>query len=53
VEEYETVWQMVSVIEGVAPPSDSDVDSQRMLGWDTLRRSFPPGESFIFYHRNP
>jgi para-aminobenzoate synthetase len=43
VEEYETVWQMVSVIEGVAPPSDSDVDSQRMLGWDTLRRSFPPG----------
>jgi para-aminobenzoate synthetase len=44
VEEYETVWQMVSVIEGAAPASDSDVDSQRMLGWDTLRRSFPPGE---------
>ena len=48
VEEYETVWQMVSVIEGAAPPSDSDVDSQRMLGWDTLRRSFPPGENFPF-----
>ena len=48
VEEYETVWQMVSVIEGAAPPSDSDVDSQRMLGWDTLRRSFPPGEIFPF-----
>lgn len=44
VEEYETVWQMVSVIEGAAPASESDVDSQRMLGWDTLRRSFPPGE---------
>ncbi|KAI9460504.1 para-aminobenzoate synthase [Lactarius psammicola] len=42
VEEYETVWQMVSVIEGAAPP-DSDVDSERMLGWDILRRSFPPG----------
>ena len=44
VEEYETVWQMVSVIEGAAPASDSDIDSQRMLGWDTLRRSFPPGK---------
>ncbi|KAF8260738.1 ADC synthase, partial [Lactarius quietus] len=43
VEEYETVWQMVSVIEGAAPTSDSDFDSQRTLGWDTLRRSFPPG----------
>ncbi|KAI9444880.1 para-aminobenzoate synthase, partial [Lactarius indigo] len=43
VEEYETVWQMVSVIEGAPPASDSDVDSQRMLGWDILRRSFPPG----------
>ncbi|KAH9081732.1 para-aminobenzoate synthase [Lactarius deliciosus] len=34
---------MVSVIEGAPPASDSDVDSQRMLGWDILRRSFPPG----------
>ena len=54
VEEYETVWQMVSVIEGAAPHSDSDADYQRMLGWDTLRRSFPPGEfSLHFCHRNP
>ena len=55
VEEYETVWQMVSVIEGAAPASDSDVDSQRMLGWDTLRRSFPPGEFSLhcFFSRNP
>ena len=52
VEEYETVWQMVSVIEGAA--SGSDADSQRMLGWDTLRRSFPPGEfSLHFCHRKP
>ncbi|KAH9065823.1 para-aminobenzoate synthase [Lactarius vividus] len=43
VEEYETVWQMASVIEGAPPASDSDVDSQRMLGWNILRRSFPPG----------
>ncbi|KAH8997378.1 para-aminobenzoate synthase [Lactarius akahatsu] len=35
--------RMVSVIEGAPPASDSDVDPQRMLGWDILRRSFPPG----------
>ncbi len=53
VEEYETVWQMVSVIEGAAP-ADSDVDSQRMLGWDILRRSFPPGENHSsLSQRNP
>lgn len=42
VEEYETVWQMVSVIEGRR--SDSDLDSD-MLGWDVLKRSLPPGKS--------
>ncbi|KAI0308129.1 para-aminobenzoate synthase [Multifurca ochricompacta] len=43
VEEYETVWQMVSVIEGAAPASSLDVDSQDVLGWEVLKRSLPPG----------
>jgi len=46
VEEYETVWQMVSVIEGGKSTSGSDVDSGT-LGWEVLKRSLPPGE-FIF-----
>jgi len=46
VEEYETVWQMVSVIEGAAPASDSDVDCQGTLGWDTLKRRFTPGNFY-------
>ncbi|KAJ6604824.1 ADC synthase [Mycena vulgaris] len=44
VEEYETVWQLVSVIEGRLEPATygaSDPDSQ--LGWEMLRRSLPPG----------
>ena len=51
VEEYETVWQMVSVIEGARPLSDTDVDSS-ILGWEVLKRSLPPGEftsRFIVY----
>ena len=42
VEEYETVWQMVSVIEGARPVSGSDVNSGA-LGWEVLKRSLPPG----------
>ncbi|KAI9512497.1 para-aminobenzoate synthase [Russula earlei] len=42
VEEYETVWQMVSVIEGGRTVSDSDVDSG-ILGWEVLKSSLPPG----------
>lgn len=42
VEEYETVWQMVSVIEGTGPVSGSDVNSDA-LGWEVLKRSIPPG----------
>ncbi|KAI0080332.1 para-aminobenzoate synthase [Panus rudis PR-1116 ss-1] len=39
VEEYETVWQLVSVIEGrAAEPHD-----HHEIGWDVLRRSLPPG----------
>ncbi|KAJ7808237.1 ADC synthase [Mycena olivaceomarginata] len=44
VEEYETVWQLVSVIEGKLEPGTSgasDPDSQ--LGWEMLRTSLPPG----------
>ncbi|KAJ7070871.1 ADC synthase [Mycena amicta] len=44
VEEYETVWQLVSVIEGRLEqgcPEAQDPDSQ--LGWEMLRRSLPPG----------
>ncbi|KAJ6503366.1 ADC synthase [Mycena vitilis] len=44
VEEYETVWQLVSVIEGkleAGTASASDPDSQ--LGWEMLRSSLPPG----------
>ena len=43
VEEYETVWQLVSVIEGRAHVSacgETDCD----LGWEVLRNSLPPGK---------
>ncbi|KAG6817969.1 hypothetical protein H0H87_012437 [Tephrocybe sp. NHM501043] len=40
VEEYETVWQLVSVIEGKLKES-SDADDE--VGWEVLRRSLPPG----------
>ncbi|KAK7058403.1 para-aminobenzoate synthase, (PABA) [Paramarasmius palmivorus] len=42
VEEYETVWQMVSVIEGELPShANSDLDGK--LGLEVLKRSLPPG----------
>jgi para-aminobenzoate synthetase len=45
VEEYETVWQMVSVIEGQLSTDASELklDSEEGLGWEVLRRSLPPG----------
>jgi para-aminobenzoate synthetase len=42
VEEYETVWQMVSVIEGGT--SGLGAEEEAELGWEVLRRSLPPGE---------
>ena len=42
VEEYETVWQLVSVIEGKAAEESLDEDSE--IGWEVLRRSLPPGK---------
>ncbi|KAF7307055.1 hypothetical protein MIND_00498600 [Mycena indigotica] len=44
VEEYETVWQLVSVIEGKLEhglPEAEDPDSQ--IGWEILKTSLPPG----------
>ncbi|KAJ7362554.1 ADC synthase [Mycena albidolilacea] len=44
VEEYETVWQLVSVIEGTFKPGTSGAsDSDTQLGWEMLRTSLPPG----------
>lgn len=47
VEEYETVWQMVSVVEGVweAECGHADGEGGRGggVGWEVLRHSLPPG----------
>ena len=42
VEEYETVWQLVSVIEGKLN-ANADAEDQQ-LGWQVLKQSLPPGE---------
>ena len=45
VEEYKTVWQLVSVIQGRS--ADADEKGQHAngaLGWELLRRSLPPGK---------
>nr|BCB28854.1 para-aminobenzoic acid synthetase [Mycoleptodonoides aitchisonii] len=42
VEEYETVWQLVSVIEGKLG-NHVDHANQPDLGWEVLHRSLPPG----------
>ncbi|KAF9074821.1 ADC synthase [Rhodocollybia butyracea] len=39
IEEYETVWQMVSVIEGCLPSGSRRKD----VGWEVLKHSLPPG----------
>ena len=46
VEESETVWSLVSVIEGKLPPTSVDtpgLDADGQLGWEVLSRSLPPG----------
>lgn len=48
VEEAETVWSLVSVIEGMSSsPANTDpsLDSRSNLGWEVLSHSLPPGES--------
>ncbi|RDX50477.1 para-aminobenzoate synthase [Lentinus brumalis] len=42
VEEYETVWQLVSVIEG-RPDKSVCEKAHADLGWEVLRASLPPG----------
>ena len=44
VEEYETVWQLVSVIEGKLSPGSSK-EAEEQLGWQALKHSLPPGTS--------
>ncbi len=48
VEEYETVWQLVSVIEGKLLHG-TELDGNLDLGWEVLRRSLPPGKSDPVY----
>ena len=47
VEEYETVWQLVSVIEGKLTEENSLNDE---VGWQVLKRSLPPGKSDFLVH---
>lgn len=49
VEEYETVWQLVSVIEGTLPRTTHSPEVEWGLGWDLLSNSLPPGESLSTY----
>jgi len=43
VEEYETVWQLVSVIEGASPETTNSSETEWGMGWDLLGSSLPPG----------
>ncbi|KAF8167620.1 ADC synthase [Crassisporium funariophilum] len=44
VEEYETVWQLVSVIEGkLSIDSQALPNVEDQLGWQVLKQSLPPG----------
>lgn len=43
VEEYETVWQLVSVIEGSGSIRCARESDEQELGWEALKRSMPPG----------
>lgn len=49
IEEYETVWQLVSVIEGISDTSrnadeqDEPFSNDTQLGWEVLRKTLPPG----------
>ena len=50
VEEYKTVWQLVSVIQGRPADGADELDSRYAngaLGWELLRRSLPPGRIFV------
>jgi para-aminobenzoate synthetase len=49
VEEYKTVWQLVSVIEG-SPPANASPDDNWKVGWDVLQHSLPPGRFHFILH---
>ncbi|KAI0031425.1 ADC synthase [Vararia minispora EC-137] len=42
VEEYETVWQLTSIIEG-GPSPDFSLGVREEMGWRILQHSLPPG----------
>lgn len=44
IEEYQTVWQLVSVIEGEVDNDTCDMQ----IGWETLSKSLPPGTTLFF-----
>lgn len=48
IEEYETVWQLVSVIEGKLPRG-AELDGDLDLGLEVLRQSLPPGMPVLIY----
>lgn len=53
VEEYETVWQLVSVIEGKLDQSSiSHPDVKDQLGWRVLKQCLPPGGHFHSNEKN-
>lgn len=43
VEEYASVFQMISVVEGQLPSNSDGVEGQRYTGLDALASSLPPG----------
>lgn len=49
VEEYETVWQLVSVIEGSLPRTTHSLEVEWGLGWDLLSNSLPPGQPPFYF----
>lgn len=50
VEEYETVWQLVSVIEGkLSDKATSLPGVENQLGWQVLRQCLPPGKLFDYH----
>lgn len=48
VEEYETVWQLVSVIEGKLGDNTAP-KLEDQLGWEVLQRSLPPGMCILHF----
>lgn len=50
-EEYETVWQLVSVIEGkLSGDASLFSGAEDQLGWQVLKESLPPGQFCLYHH---